>query len=74
VSRGASIMGAMVSPLTGADGNVEFVVVGRAPGPEAAEPLAGRQPLDPVGIVAALDAAVDVAAGAAVGDVPGAGG
>ena len=25
-------MGAMVSPLTGADGNVEFLVVGHAPG------------------------------------------
>ena len=33
-------MGAMVSPITGSDGNVEFVVVGRAPG--SAEPLAGR--------------------------------
>jgi 23S rRNA (cytidine1920-2'-O)/16S rRNA (cytidine1409-2'-O)-methyltransferase len=41
--RGATIMGAMVSPITGSEGNVEFVVVGRAPG--ADEPLAGRPPL-----------------------------
>jgi len=36
--RGAAIMGAMVSPITGADGNVEFLVHARtspaaAPGP-----------------------------------------
>ena len=41
--RGATIMGAMVSPITGSDGNVEFVVVGRAPGSGAA--LAGRSAL-----------------------------
>jgi len=41
--RGATIMGAMVSPITGSEGNVEFVVVGRAPG--TGEPLAGRPPL-----------------------------
>jgi 23S rRNA (cytidine1920-2'-O)/16S rRNA (cytidine1409-2'-O)-methyltransferase len=61
VSHGASIMGAMVSPLTGADGNVEFVVVGRAPGGGAAEALAGRPPLDASGLAAALDAAVAAA-------------
>jgi 23S rRNA (cytidine1920-2'-O)/16S rRNA (cytidine1409-2'-O)-methyltransferase len=37
VGRGATMMGAMVSPLTGADGNVEFLVhlVSGRPGPEA---------------------------------------
>ncbi len=56
VERGATIMGAMVSPLTGSDGNVEFVVVGRAPG--SAAPLGDRPPLDPAGLVAVLDATV----------------
>lgn len=32
VSHGAVIMGAMASPLTGADGNVEFLLWARAPG------------------------------------------
>ena len=36
--RGATIMGAMVSPITGSDGNVEFVVVGRAPVPASLSP------------------------------------
>jgi 23S rRNA (cytidine1920-2'-O)/16S rRNA (cytidine1409-2'-O)-methyltransferase len=61
VSHGASIMGTMVSPLTGADGNVEFVVVGRAPGPTAADALVGRRALDATGLVTALDAAVAAA-------------
>jgi 23S rRNA (cytidine1920-2'-O)/16S rRNA (cytidine1409-2'-O)-methyltransferase len=44
-SQGASMMGAMVSPLTGADGNVEFFAHLRAPDstgapPAAAEPAA----------------------------------
>ena len=33
VAHGAVIMGAMVSPITGADGNVEFLLWARAPGP-----------------------------------------
>jgi len=39
-SEGASTMGAMVSPLTGADGNVEFFLHARnaAPGPPPAQP------------------------------------
>jgi hypothetical protein len=57
--RGASIMGAMVSPIAGADGNVEFVVVGRAPGDRRA--LSGRGPLTGDGLVAELDAAVAAA-------------
>ncbi len=36
VDHGADIMGAMVSPLTGADGNVEFLLWARAPVPGAA--------------------------------------
>jgi 23S rRNA (cytidine1920-2'-O)/16S rRNA (cytidine1409-2'-O)-methyltransferase len=54
--RGATIMGAMVSPITGSDGNVEFVVVGRAPG--STEPLAGRAALAPDALAAHLDAVV----------------
>lgn len=41
--RKAAIMGAMVSPITGSDGNVEFVLVGRFPGSDS--PLAGSSPL-----------------------------
>ena len=59
VERGATMMGAMASPITGSDGNVEFVVVGRAPAPGAAPvPLGAMAPLGPVGRAAALDAAV----------------
>ena len=36
--RGAAIMGAMVSPLHGADGNVEFLLHVRAPGPADPDP------------------------------------
>ena len=38
VEHGADIMGVMVSPLTGADGNVEFLLWARAPGGDAAAP------------------------------------
>lgn len=33
IELGAAIMGVMVSPITGSDGNVEFIVTGRAPDP-----------------------------------------
>jgi 23S rRNA (cytidine1920-2'-O)/16S rRNA (cytidine1409-2'-O)-methyltransferase len=36
---GAAIMGAMVSPLTGADGNVEFLVHARAATPRGADDI-----------------------------------
>ena len=67
VSHGASIMGAMVSPLTGADGNVEFVLVGRAPGSGAVEALAGRPALGAEALTLELDAAVAAAVGLAPG-------
>ena len=35
-AEGAAIMGAMVSPLTGADGNVEFLAHLRAHRPDSA--------------------------------------
>jgi len=54
--RGATIMGAMVSPITGSDGNVEFVVVGRAPG--AGDALAGLPALTAAGLAPVLDAVV----------------
>lgn len=56
VERGATIMGAMVSPLTGSDGNVEFVLVGRAPGDVQA--LSGRDALTGAVLEAELDSAV----------------
>ncbi len=37
--RGAAIMGLMTSPLRGADGNVEFLLHARAPGPSAPVPV-----------------------------------
>jgi 23S rRNA (cytidine1920-2'-O)/16S rRNA (cytidine1409-2'-O)-methyltransferase len=38
-ATGAAIMGAMVSPLTGADGNVEFLVHARAATPSGADDI-----------------------------------
>ena len=61
VSRGATIMGAMVSPLTGADGNVEFVLVGRAPGAGATDVLGARPPLAADELAAVLDGVVAAA-------------
>ena len=66
VSQGATIMGLMVSPLTGTDGNVEFVAVGRAPGPGADSPIGSWPPLDDAARGAAADAVVAEAAGEAV--------
>jgi 23S rRNA (cytidine1920-2'-O)/16S rRNA (cytidine1409-2'-O)-methyltransferase len=61
--RGATIMGAMVSPLTGADGNVEFLVTGRGPGEGRHEAVGGRPPLTPAATVAAFDEVVRAAGG-----------
>lgn len=66
--RSAAIMGVMVSPLTGTDGNVEFVLVGRFAG--GAAELAGHRALSGVGLELALDAAV--AEAPVVGAAPGA--
>lgn len=64
--RSAAIMGAMASPLTGSDGNVEFVLVGRfAGGPDD---LVGRRALAAGPLEAALDVAV---AESPVRDLPG---
>jgi len=43
---GAAIMGAMVSPLLGADGNVEFLVHAVAPGPDAPVAPGPAEPVD----------------------------
>lgn len=61
VSHRAAIMGAMASPLTGTDGNVEFVLVGRAPGVGADRPLGSAPALHAAARAAALGAAVDEA-------------
>lgn len=53
---GATIMGAMVSPITGSDGNVEFVLVGRAPG--GGSPIGSRAALHGAALDGALDAVV----------------
>ena len=52
---GAAIMGAMVSPITGSDGNVEFVLVGRF---GSVEPIGSHVALGPSALVDALDAVV----------------
>jgi 23S rRNA (cytidine1920-2'-O)/16S rRNA (cytidine1409-2'-O)-methyltransferase len=52
-SHGASIMGAMASPILGPAGNAEFFVYARAPG------APGRAGLDAAALAQALDAAVD---------------
>jgi 23S rRNA (cytidine1920-2'-O)/16S rRNA (cytidine1409-2'-O)-methyltransferase len=44
--RGAAIMGAMVSPLHGADGNVEFLLHVRAPRPPGDGDVAGHLDVD----------------------------
>lgn len=44
--RGAAIMGLMASPLRGADGNVEFLLHARAPGPGVAAPVARAELVD----------------------------
>ena len=53
----AAIMGAMVSPITGSDGNVEFVLVGRF---GSTEPIGQFAALDVAARALALDAVVDV--------------
>ena len=53
VDHGADIMGAMVSPLTGADGNVEFLLWARTPASDAAAAVPPSVDLDAV-VAAAL--------------------
>lgn len=48
---GATIMGVMVSPITGSDGNVEFIVVGHTPGSTV-------DALDAAGVAASVETAV----------------
>lgn len=48
VDHGAVIMGAMVSPLTGADGNVEFLLWARTPASDAAAAVPPSVDLDAV--------------------------
>jgi len=67
--RGATIMGVMASPITGSDGNVEFVVVGRGPGSD--EAIAGRGALTGHALRAHLDAVVAGIAPATVADQQG---
>lgn len=56
VERNAAIMGAMVSPITGSDGNVEFVILGRFPGSDV--PVAGSPALDEFDRAALIDRVV----------------
>jgi len=56
-SQGAAMMGAMVSPLRGADGNVEFLAHFRAHQPTPADPLVLRLAIDD--LVAGVDAGTE---------------
>jgi len=68
LTLGAAIMGVMVSPITGSDGNVEFIVTGRAPDPVASPSAAGA--LSSGQVAAAIAEAVAAAprTGAFLGD------
>lgn len=57
LERNAAIMGVMVSPITGSDGNVEFILLGRFAG--SVDPIAGHCSLDR----SSLDAAFDLVTG-----------
>ncbi len=54
LERNAAIMGVMVSPITGSDGNVEFILLGRFAG--SIDPIGRHGALD----AASLDAAFDL--------------
>lgn len=51
--RNAAIMGVMVSPITGSDGNVEFILLGRFAG--SVDAIAGHAGLDALSLGAAFD-------------------
>ncbi|MCE2807798.1 MAG: TlyA family RNA methyltransferase [Actinobacteria bacterium] len=57
LERNAAIMGVMVSPITGSDGNVEFILLGRFAG--SVDPIGGHCSLDR----SSLDAAFDLVTG-----------
>jgi 23S rRNA (cytidine1920-2'-O)/16S rRNA (cytidine1409-2'-O)-methyltransferase len=57
LERNAAIMGVMVSPITGSDGNVEFILLGRFAG--SVDPISGHSSLD----LSSLDAAFDLVTG-----------
>ena len=54
LERNAAIMGVMVSPITGSDGNVEFILLGRFAG--SVDPINGLAALDRASLDAAFDA------------------
>ncbi|MEI7623514.1 MAG: TlyA family RNA methyltransferase [Actinomycetes bacterium] len=53
IERNAAIMGVMVSPITGSDGNVEFILLGRFAG--SVDDIVGRSTLDQFALAAAFD-------------------
>lgn len=53
VERNAAIMGVMVSPITGSDGNVEFILVGRFAGSD--DPIGAHGPLDATALATAIE-------------------
>ena len=54
IERNAAIMGVMVSPITGSDGNVEFIMLGRFSG--SVDDIVGRSALDEGALSAAFEA------------------
>ena len=57
LDRNAAIMGVMVSPITGSDGNVEFILMGRFAG--SVDPIGRHCSLDH----SSLDTAFDLVTG-----------
>ena len=56
-ARGAVIMGCMVSPIVGAEGNVEFLVAARAPTASSVDADGGRS--DAIDLDAVIDEAIE---------------
>jgi 23S rRNA (cytidine1920-2'-O)/16S rRNA (cytidine1409-2'-O)-methyltransferase len=65
LERNAAIMGVMVSPITGSDGNVEFILLGRFAG--SVDPIGRHCSLN----ASSLDAAFDVVTGCLDAALPG---
>ena len=56
LERNGAIMGVMVSPITGSDGNVEFILLGRFAGSRQA--IGSLLPLDPGALAEAIEIAI----------------
>jgi 23S rRNA (cytidine1920-2'-O)/16S rRNA (cytidine1409-2'-O)-methyltransferase len=71
LALGATIMGVMVSPITGSDGNVEFIVTGCAPGPVVSPSAAGALSSAQIAVAIAEAVAAAPRSGAFLADAEG---